>query len=258
MRPEHSETLDGSTPDITPLAPEVARLRPLSAFTLLAGGDVYEAREGRPPVEGPARARAYVQAKLEFKTYGAPAAQVQRVQEEIARQISGNLSIIFRLEAARPVTLELIPPGHTLVKYGYPKAVSPQAAGLFWDHPDWPRARIALRQDRLESEKYLVFHEMAHAIQGLAFTKDENELMYRTVLRTYRSRAAVDEVFAIYSEREFVTGVSAHDLRAPGVYGMARQRWNEEHLFTRFVRNLYFPYKPLAGGNAGSATSSFG
>lgn len=59
-------------------------------------------------------------------------------------------------------------------------------------------------------------------------------------------------------EREFVTGVSAHDLRAPGVYGMARQRWNEEHLFTRFVRNLYFPYKPLAGGTAGMTPSSFG
>ena len=37
------------------------------------------------------------------------------------------------------------------------------------------------------------------------------------------------------------------DKKAPGVYGMARQRWNENHVFTRFVRNLYFPYKPLAG-----------
>ena len=78
MRPEHYETLDGSTPDVTPLAAEVGRQQPLSAFTLLAGGDVFEARGGRPPSEGPARARAYVKAKLEFKTYGAPAAQVQR------------------------------------------------------------------------------------------------------------------------------------------------------------------------------------
>lgn len=258
MPPERYETLDGSTPDVTPLAAEVGRKQPLSAFTLLAGGDVFEVRGGRPPAEGPARARAYVKAKLEFKTYGASAAQVQRVQEEIARQLSGNLQLIARLEAARPLTLELIPPGHSLVKYGYPRAVSPHAAGLFWDHPDWARARIALRQDKLETEQYLVFHEMAHAIQGLAFTQEEGELVYRTMMRTYRSRAAIDEVFAIYSEREFVTGVSAHDLRAPGVYGMARQRWNEEHLFTRFVRNLYFPYKPLAGGNAGTATSSFG
>ncbi|TSC23562.1 hypothetical protein [Corallococcus sp. Z5C101001] len=258
MQPERYELLDGSTPDVTPLAAEVGRKQPLSAFTLLDGGDVFEARGGRPPAEGPTRARAYVSAKLEFKPYGAPAAQVKRVQEEIARQLSGNLQLIARLEAARPLTLELIPSGHTLAKYGYPKAVSPRAAGLFWDHPDWPRARIALRQDKLDTEQYLVFHEMAHAIQGLAFTQQESELIYRTMLRTYRSRAAVDEVFAIYSEREFVAGVSAHDLRAPGVYGMARQRWNEEHLFTRFVRNLYFPYKPLAGGTAGMSPSGFG
>lgn len=258
MRPERYEILDGSTPELTPLSDKVGRQQPLSAFTLLSGGDVFEVRGGRPPAEGPTRARAYVKSKLELKTYGAPAAQVQRVQEEIARQLSGNLQLIARLEASRPLTLEFIPPGHSLAKYGYPKAVSPQAAGLFWDHPDWPRARIALKQDLLETEQYLVFHEMAHAIQGLAFTKEESDLIYRTMLRTYRSRAAVDEVFAIYSEREFVRGVSADDLRAPGVYGMARQRWNEEHVFTRFVRNLYFPYKPLAGGNAGDATSSFG
>jgi hypothetical protein len=199
-----------------------------------------------------------VEAKVELKPYGAPDAVVRRVREELARQLSGNLQLIARMQAARPLTLELIPPGHPLAKYGYPKAVSPQAAGLFWDKPEWPRARIALRQDQLETEKYLVFHELAHAIQGLAFTQEESELVYRTMLRTYRSRAAVDEVFAIYSEREFVPGVTAHDLRAPGVYGMARQRWNEEHLFTRFVRNLYFPHKPLAGGNAGDAASSFG
>jgi hypothetical protein len=35
------------------------------------------------------------------------------------------------------------------------------------------------------------------------------------MLRTYRNRAMVDEVFALYSEREFVPTVTAHDLRAP-------------------------------------------
>jgi hypothetical protein len=28
---------------------------------------------------------------------------------------------------------------------------------------------------------------------------------------------------------------------------VARERWNEEHAFTRFARALYFPWKPLAG-----------
>lgn len=257
MSPPTYETLDGSTPEITPLAAEHGRRLPLSAFTLLAGGDVFEARNGRPPAEGPARARAYVKAKLTFVAHGAPPELLQRAEGDIVRLLSGNLQLIGRLEASRPVSIDFIPPGQPMARYGYPRSVSPNAAGLFWDHPDWERARIALRQDKLGSLPYLVFHEMAHAVQGLAFTQEENDLVYRTMLRTYRSRAMVDEVFALYSEREFIPSVTTDDLRAPGVYGVARQRWNEEHLFTRFVRNLYFPYKPLAGQASGNMASSF-
>ncbi len=252
------ETVDGSTPEITPLPAEHGRRLPLSAFTLLDGGDVFESRGGKPPAEGAARARAYLKAKVTIVAHGAPPEQLQRVEADIVRQLSGNLQLIGRMEASRPVTIDLIPPGQPMAKYGYPRSVSPQAAGLFWDHPDWERARIALRQDKLGAESHLVFHEVAHAIQGLAFTQDENDLIYRTMLRTYRHRAMVDEVFAIYSEREFVPAVTTHDLRAPGVYGMARQRWDEGHLFTRFVRNLYFPYKPLAGPGSGSMSPGFG
>jgi hypothetical protein len=257
MAPPTYETVDGSTPEITPLAAEHGRRLPLSAFMILGGGDVFESRQGRPPAEGPARARAYVKAKLTFVAHGAPAELLQRVEGDIVRQLSANLQLIGRLEASRPLTVDFIPAGQSMAKYGYPRSVSPQAAGLFWDHPSWERARIALRQDKLGTEAHLVFHEMAHAVQGLAFTQEENDLLYRVMLRTYRSRAMVDEVFALYSEREFVPSVTAHDLRAPGVYGMARQRWNEEHLFTRFVRNLYAPHKPLAGQGPGGQASSF-
>jgi hypothetical protein len=257
VAPPTYETVDGSTPEITPLSPEHGKRYPLSAFTLLAGGDVFEARNGKPPPDGPARARAYVKAKVTMVPHGAPPELLQCVEGDIVRQLSGNLQLIGRMEASRPVSIDLIPPGQALARYGYPRSVSPQAAGLFWDHPDWEKARIALRQEKLGQEPHLVFHELAHAIQGLAFTQEENDLVYRTMLRTYRSRAMVDEVFALYSEREFIPSVTAHDLRAPGVYGMARQRWNEEHLFTRFVRNLYFPYKPLAGGASGNMASSF-
>jgi len=253
-----SETLDGSTPESTPLAAEHGRRLPLSAFTVLAGGDVFESVQGRPPKDGVSRARAWFQAKVSFRAHGAPAELLQRVEGDMVRQLSGNLQLIGRMEAARPVEVDLIPPGQPLVKYGYPRSVSPHAAGLFWDHPEWPRARIALRQDKLGPEQHLVFHELAHAIQGLAFTQEENELIYRTLRRTYRVRARMDEVFALYSEREFIPTVTAHDLRAPGVYGLARQRWNEEHVFTRFVRNLYFPYKPLAGPASGQGSSLFG
>jgi hypothetical protein len=256
--PSTFETVDGSTPDITPLAEEHAKRIPLSAFTVLAGGDVFEVRGGRPPPEGPTRARAWFKAKVTLVPHGASPAHLRRVEEDIVRQLSGNLQLIARLEASRPVTIDLIPPGKAMAQYGFPRAVSPLAAGLFWDHPDWERARIALKQDKLDGEPHLVFHEMAHAIQGLAFTQQESDLIYNTMLRTYRSRAMVDEVFALYSEREFVPTVTGHDLRAPGVYGMARQRWDEGHVFTRFVRNLYFPYKPLAGPPSGGTSSFFG
>ncbi len=256
-----SEMGDGSTPDITPLTAEDGRRLPLSAFTVLAGGDVFESGRGQPPADGPRRARAWFQAKVELKAHGAPAALLQRVEGDMVRQLAGNLPLIGRMEAARPLEVDLIPPGQPLARYGYPRSVSPRAAGLFWVQPEWARARIALRQDLLEREPHLVFHELAHAIQGLAFTEEENALVYRTLQRTYRVRSRMDEVFALYSEREFVPSVTAHDLRAPGVYGMARQRWNEEHVFTRFVRLLYFPYKPLAGpgvSRAGQGASSFG
>jgi hypothetical protein len=69
---------------------------------------------------------------------------------------------------------------------------------------------------------------------------------------TYRSKAWVDEVFAIYSEREFLPSFTEREGHAPGVYGLARQRWDERHVFTRFVRNLYHPHKPLAASRPSS------
>ena len=60
----------------------------------------------------------------------------------------------------------------------------------------------------------------------------------------------MDEVFAIYSEREFCEDYSEAERRAPGIYGITRRQWNEDHLFTRFVRKLYFPHKRLAGREA--------
>ena len=240
------EVTDASTPESVPLGAEIARKIPLPAFAVLSGGDAFDVIGGKPPAEGPARAKAFADAKIAVHAHGAGPEVGARVLSEIRAQIAGNLALIARLQVARPISIDLIPPGKSMAKYGYPAATSRNASGLFWDHPDWERARIALRQDRL-SEPALVVHEMAHAIQYLAFTEDEREAIYRTMLRTYRRRCAVDEVFAIYSEREFLTAFTDRDKRAPGVYGVARQRWNEEHLFTRFVRNLYFPYKPLAG-----------
>lgn len=248
---ERFETTDGSSPEAAPIDEALARKHLLSAFAILEGGDVFEVRGGKPPPEGATRASEYVRTRIEWLEHGAPPSVRKRVEADIVRQLSGNLALIARLQLAKPIAVDLVPAGIPMAKYGYPRAVASRAAGLFWNHPDWAKARIALRQDMLEREPHLVFHELAHAIASLAFTARERDLMLRSMLRTYRSANAVEEVFAIYSEREFTGAATEHDLRAPGVYGVARQRWSEEHVFTRFVRNLYFPYKPLAGPPSG-------
>jgi hypothetical protein len=246
------EMPDGALPTSAPLDASLQRKIPLAAFGILAGGDAFDVVNGKPPPEGKAKAKAYTDAKVTLERHGAEGELAERVLGEIRSQLSGNLQLIARLTEGRPLTIDLIPPGKSMAQYGYPKGVSRSASGLFWDHPDWPRARIALRVDRLH-EPALVVHEMAHAIQYLAFTQEERDAIYRVMLRTYRYKNHVDEVFAIYSEREFLEAFGRRERAAPGVYGMARQRWNEDHVFTRFVRNLYFPYKPLAGPKLGSS-----
>lgn len=241
------ETVDGSRPEASPIDAEVAKRLPLGSFALLAQGDVFESVGGKPPPDGRKRARAYLDAKVKVVPHGAPAALVEQVLGELERQVAGSPELLARLNAARPISIDLVPPGAPMKKLGYPASVSPRASGLFWNQPDWTEARIAYRQERLGVDPALVVHEMAHAIHFLAFTEDERAQLYRLMLPTYRSKAAVDEVFAIYSEREFLPGFGAREKQAPGVYGVARQRWNEEHVMTRFVRHLYFPYKPLAG-----------
>lgn len=252
------ETTDGSRPDAASLDEEIGRLYPLHAFRLLETGDAFDPAPSTRPADAGARARAYVEDQILFRNArgtrpgGGPSSQ-ERVRGALIRQLSANPTLVERLSRARPIQVDLIPEGQEMARYGYPRAVSRFASGVFWDHPSWESARIAFRQEKLETEPLLVIHEMAHAIQALAFTETERETLYRVLLRTYRSQVAADEVFAIYSEREFTESFSDDDMRAPGVYGRTRQRWSEEHLLTRFVRNLYFPHKPLAGPGRGLA-----
>jgi len=242
------EMTDGRQPGFADVTAEVARRFPLGAFALLQNGDVFETAGGRAPPDGMARARAYLGSHVRFEAHGAQEPLLAQVRDEMCRLLEGNPLLVGRLEAAHGIQVDLVPRGVPLARLGYPPGVSPRAVGLFWNQPDWPCARMALRQEALGSERVLVIHEMAHAVHGLAFTREEREQLYGLMLRTYRSRAAVDEVFAIYSEREFLPDFDARERRTQGVYGMARTRWSEEHVLTRFVRYLYFPYKPLAGG----------
>jgi hypothetical protein len=238
---------DSQRPDAVPLDPETGKKLPLFAFHLLRGGDAFEVTAGKPPADGRARAQAYLATRVKVRRHGADRALVNAVEEEMVWQLEGNPQLVARLTAARPIEVDLVPRGRPLVSLGYPAQASAGVSGLFWDHPSWPHARMALRQDALEKERALVIHEMAHAIQRLAFTQREQDTIYRLMLPVYRSRTWVDEVFAIYSEREFLPHFTEREGHAPGVYGLARRRWDERHVFTRFVRNLYFPFKPLAG-----------
>jgi hypothetical protein len=222
----------------------------LTAFSVLSGDDVSEEASGGPPVEGESVAAGYTRSKLEILPHGASTLLVERVLRDVTRQLAGNPVLVARLSAARPIAIDLVPPGKSIASFGYPRSAARRAAGLFWAHPDGLRARIALRRDRLDAEPALVVHELAHAIHALAFTQEERDRIYRVLLPTYHGRDAADEVFALYSEREFLEAYSSRDLQAPGVYGAVRARWSEDDLFTRFVRGLYFPHKPFASSKS--------
>jgi hypothetical protein len=249
---------EGDRPEVVPLDPASGKKLPLHAFALLEGGDAFDVSGGAPPKDGKAKAAAYFAAKVTVRPNGAAPEHVQAVKDEVVAQLHANLQLIARLSASRPIEIDLVPEGKSMASYGFPRRASASASGLFWDHPDWPRARIGLMLKALKTERALVTHEMAHAIQRLAFTQLEQDHIYRLMLPTYRHRSWVDEVFAIYSEREFLPGFTEREGHAPGVYGLARQRWDERHVFTRFVRHLYHPHKPLAGTARSPGGSGFG
>ena len=239
------ETSDGSRPDSTALPVYRTADLPLAAFTVLSGGDVFETSSRT--TAGEREARTYVCEQIAIDSHGAPAPQVRRAANDIARQLGSNPNLIGRMKLARSIAIDLVPPGGALVALGFPRTAIEKAAGFFWDRPEWKSARIALRQEELEHDPTLVFHEMAHAIFYLGFTVHEQKQIYDLLQPTFGSRAAMDEVFAIYSERELAGEFRESEKRAPGVYGFARRQWSEDHAFTRFVRKLYFPQRPAAG-----------
>jgi hypothetical protein len=238
------ETTDGSRPHFSGLGTALQRAHPLGAFALLEGGDAFEPALAQPPKDGPDWARKAV-ARWTFRPMRGTESAVSRVQADMQRQLSGNPALAQRLLNGRGIVVEILTASVPWTQAGYPASVASNTSGLFWDDPQWPEARLALRVDRLEKEPHLVFHELAHGLCYLAFTAEERALLVRKFLRTYKVEHWVDEAFALYSEREFVHDPSADDLRAPGIYGHVRRRWSNDHLLTRFVRHLYFPYKPF-------------
>lgn len=251
------ETTDGSRPTATPVDGAAARAHRLPAFTLLEGGDLFDAGGTRVDPRGLDEAAATVEEKVVVQDHAGQPGQAERVRAEMVRQLAGNPALARRMRAAKPVVVDIVASTGEMVKRGYPRSVSRHASGLFWDKPDWVRARIALRADRLDLdvEKTLVFHEYGHAVHYLAFTREERDLIYRSLRPVFGHPADMDEVFAIYTEREFLgpAGYAALEKKAPGIYGYTRRQRKEDHAFAAFIRKLYFPHKSVRAGDQGRA-----
>jgi hypothetical protein len=239
------ETTDGSRPTSEPLSEAHGRELKLAAFAILEGGDVVEG--GSAAKQSDSDARAFVRERVQLEPADLAPELKKRIESDIVAQLGTNPHLAARLSLAKSIRVDVVPAGSSLASVGFPKTVAERAAGLFWDHSSWERARIALRQEHLVEDRSLVFHEMAHAVFYLGFTRAEQDLVYRLLRPSFGSRAAMDEVFAIYSEVELAGAFGERDLKAPGIYGHTRRQWSEDHVFTRFVRKLYFPSRPLAG-----------
>jgi hypothetical protein len=237
------ETTDGSRPAARALGEDLARTLPLAAFSVLAGGgSAFEGTSAHRDVE---RARASVKRALVFT-----GARVERVHSDAIVMLRDNPRLADRVAHMKPVRVHVVAKGVPLSSAGFPRSVDERCAGVFWDQPRWSEARIGLRAEHLAGDPVLVVHEFAHALHRLAFTAVEQRLIDDVLMPTVGSRSDVDELFAIYSEAEHLSAFGVDDKQAPGIYGWARRQWSDKHLFTRFVRKLYFPGRPLAGEDA--------
>ena len=249
------ETLDGTRPNARNLSESLAKSHPMACFSLLLHGDAFQKKspKARNDIEGAERfVNSHLTFHRPFSLLGRKkiADYKTQVKRDIMRQLRHSPALLARMQSAKKIAIDLVPQNAVFQDFGYPSNINPSVEGLFWDHPRWPKARIALREDALIENTTLVFHEMAHAIHYLALTKSERDLIYQHLKPTFGSPQAMDEAFAIYSERVFSLNFSDQEKRAPGVYGFVRREWEENHVFARFMALLYAPHlnadlKPL-------------
>lgn len=245
LRARH-ETTDGSRPAISSVGKDVEKATPLVAFSVLkGGGDAFEGTSQRPDA-----ALAHKVATAVFSIHGGTSAEVARIVSDITKMLEHAPSLASRVSHMKRVRVDVVKVGGRLSDVGFPRAMNEGCAGVFWDQAQWPEAKIGLRAEHLQTDPVLVVHEVAHAIHHLAFSSAERKAIDAVLLPVWGNRQDVDEVFAIYTEREFLQTFSVDEKRAPGIYGATRRQWSDDHLFTRFVRKLYFPGKVLAGTKA--------
>ena len=245
------ETKDGSRPAATSLGDDVGRTIPLTAFSVLQGaGTAFEGANLPSDLDAAHRAaQVFVVDDVSDERLR------QRIHTDIRKMLVHNPRLAARVQRMKPVRVDVVAVGVALSSVGFPRSVDEGVAGVFWDHPSWREARIGFRSEHLVSDPVLVVHEVAHALHRLAFTSGEQKAIDDVLLPVVGARNAVDELFAIYSEAEHLVAFGVDEKRAPGIYGWARRQWSDQHLFTRFVRKLYFPARPLAGDDAPKAAA---
>lgn len=238
-------------------APVSARALSISAFSLIRGGDAYEApRSRRPERTSPALLSAYQESRLVLEPHRAPAAVLEAAVRGVCSVLAGHPALCRRMLLAKPIRLILAPEGRDFRELGFPAHANPRAVGLFYNDERASHALLGLRQERVLAEPHLMVHEMTHAVHFLAFSAEERRWLDDFLLPVFRSRRVIEEVFAVYAECAFGARYRPEELAGSSVYARARRDWNEDQVFARFVRELL---RPPVVGQAGSASpdSSF-
>jgi len=211
----------------------------LSAFTLLDGGDLFEA--GKRVRTEPALLSRYRSERLIVEAHGAEEALVEVAVAGTLRVLAGHPTVCMRMLLAKPIRLVLVPEGADFRRFGFPGAVNAWAIGLFFNRAADPEARIGLRAELVREKPYLMVHEMTHAVHLMGLTEAERGRIDRFLMPVYRSRRWVEEAVAIYAERAFGARYTEEELAANDLYGKTRREWSERAVFSLFMAELLRP-----------------
>ena len=212
----------------------------LSAFSLIRGGDLFERPNKKKSRTDPELIETYKKENLIIE------ANVDRAVRDAAvdgvlRVLSGNPAVCRRMLLAKRMRLVVVPKDRDFADCGFPRHTNPNAAGIFWNHPKEELAMLGLREEYVLDRPHLMVHEMTHAVHFLALTKNERDLIDKTLLPVYRNRTWVEEAVAIYAEKAFGADYTEDELNAPGLYGKTRRDWRPRHVFALFMEELLAP-----------------
>lgn len=221
--------------------PKSAAELALPAFSLVRGGDLFEAPRRARRATPAALLDAYVGSHLRLERNRVAADVAEAAVFGVSGVLAGNPALCKRMALARPIRIVLVPKGRDFREYGFPRHTNPRAAGVFWNGAADPAASLGLREERVLEKPWLMVHEMAHAVHLMGFTEKERGEIDRMLMPVYRSKRWVEEAVAIYAERAFGAKYDDADLRAPGLYGKTRRDWSPRHVFSLFVEQVFLP-----------------